>query len=208
MDSYDIFSDFEGTIAVPEISYKEWVKKKRASPEVGRKMDEEYEKRMNRVRSERSTESWTGYLKMYSNLLSAEDFKQMALEYSLNPVFLWWCKKFYGLHGVKDGKQKGLNVTVVTRGFAPVARLFFQREDVRKSLENMNIAASKVVGSEPLLNNKRERFGMVKGLQSVVYAKRKYVREGHIMLGDDGEEKEFANYGQFVNLSKRKKIEE
>ena len=207
MDSFDIFSDFEGTIAVPEISYKEWAKKK-VSPELRSEIYEEYENRMSRVRAERSIQSWTEYLKMYSDLLSVEDFKQMAMEYSLNPTFLWWCKKFYSLHGVTDGKQKRLNVTVVTRGFAPIARLFFQKDEVRRSLNEMNVIISKVVGSEPLLNYKNEKTGLVNGLGPVVYNKKRLIKDGHIMLGDGDEEREFANYGQFVNLSKWKKVEE
>ena len=47
-----------------------------------------------------------------------------------------------------------------------------------------------------------DNTGAMKGIKSTIFAKRKFVKDGHVMLGDDGDEWEFKNYPYFVNLSK------
>lgn len=189
--SYDIFSDFEGTIGVPKISYKEWVKARSPEPTKS-KIEDEFNKRMGKVSKVRTAESWADYLVMYSGLLTSDDFEQIASKYSLNSKFEWWCKRYLTLHGYSR-----LNLNVITRGFAPIAKLYFRRNDVRKTFSEMKVLVSKIVGSEPLM----EKGTVFKGLKSVVYMKRKFVKDGHFMLGDDEEESEFAGYSYFVNIS-------
>ena len=115
------------------------------------------------------------------------------MKYSLNKIFESWCARFLKAHNYTSA-----NITVVTRGFAPIARYFFERTDVKNDLDALKITVQSITGSEPYLDKK----GVMKGLKSVVYLKRKYVKDGHVMLGDEGEEQEFANYPYFVNLAK------
>ncbi len=189
--SYELFSDFEDTLVVPEISYKEWVLPRVADRE---RFEAEYENRREKAREERSTRAWENYLNLYARLLSAQDFKEMSARYSMNRVFSSWCKRFFRAHGYTNAK-----LTVLTRGFAPIARNYVERSDVKSALAQIGISAATVIGCEPSMDNK----GMMKeGLKSVIYSKRKFVKDGHVMLGDDGDEWDFRSYPYFVNLSK------
>ncbi len=193
--SYDLFSDFEGTLVVPEISYKEWVLPKVSERE---KFETEYDRRLKKAREERSAKAWEDYLGLYFGLFSFQDFKEMSTKYSVNKMFGSWCARFLKAHGYDK-----ISLTVLTRGFATIARLFFERADVKSVLREYRVSLGSVIGSEPYL----DKQGIVKGVKSVVYLKRKFVKDGHIMLGDDGEEKEFGNYSYFVNFSKGKSSE-
>lgn len=190
--TYDVFSDFEGTIVLPEISYKEWILPKVSER---REFEVDYEARMSRVRQERSVEAWKNYLELYSKLLSVNDFKEIASIYSMNRIFQSWCARFMKAHDYPSA-----NLTVVSRGFAPIIRYYFDRQDVKRTLNELKISQVVIMASEPLI----DKNGLVKNLKSVVYSKRKFVKDGHVMLGDDSEEREFGNYPYFVNLSKFK----
>lgn len=116
----------------------------------------------------------------------------------MNKIFESWCKRFLKAHDYERA-----NLTVVTRGFAPIARNYFERSDVKATLHDLKISIAALIGSEPYI----DKLGVMKGLKSVIYPKRKFVKDGHIMLGDEGEEREFGNYPYFVNLSKWKTSE-
>jgi hypothetical protein len=187
---YDLFSDFEGTIVLPEISYKEWI----ASRVIDiSQFESEWGKRLDQAKKDRLPKSWESYLDLYSGLFTQQDFQDISRKYSLNKLFESWSTRFLKAHNYVTA-----NIAVVTRGFAPIARYFFDRTDVKNALGALRITVQSITGSEPYMDKK----GTMKGLKSVVYLKRKFVKDGHIMLGDDGEEHEFANYPYFVNLAK------
>ncbi|MDG6996563.1 MAG: hypothetical protein JRN52_11635 [Nitrososphaerota archaeon] len=190
--SYDLFSDFEGTIVLPEVSYRDWVSSRVEDRE---KFETEWESRLKRAKEEWSTSAWESYLDLYSKLFTLKDFKEISLKYSINKIFESWCSRFLKAHGYERA-----NLTVVTRGFAPVAKNFFDRTDIKRRLSDLKITVGSVIGSEPYI----DKLGVMKGLKSVICMKRKFVKDGHIMLGDEGEEKEFGSYPYFVNLSKWK----
>ena len=190
--SYDLFSDFEGTIVLPEVSYRDWVASRVEDRE---KFEAEWTSRLNRANEQRSIQAWESYLDLYSKLFTLKDFKEISLKYSLNKIFESWCGKFLKAHGYERA-----SLTVLTRGFAPIARNFFARGDVKRTLVDLKISIGSVIGSEPYI----DKLGVMKGLKSVVCLKKKFVKDGHIMLGDEGEEKEFRNYPYFVNLAKWK----
>lgn len=186
----DLFSDFEGTIVLPEISYKDWVMsrvKDRAQ------FVSEWGRRLEQTRKDRSSKSWESYLDLYSGLFTQQDFRDISMKYSLNKIFESWCTKFLKAHNYGSA-----NISLVTRGFSPVAKHFFDRTDIKNAFRALKITVHSIIGSEPYMD-KRD---VMKGLKSVVYLKRRYVKDGHIMLGDAGEEYEFANYPYFVNLAK------
>lgn len=187
----DLFSDFEGTIVLPEISYKDWVisrVKDRAQ------FESEWGKRLEQARKDRSPKSWESYLDLYSGLFTQQDFYDISMKYSLNKIFESWCTRFLKAHNYGSA-----NISLVTRGFAPIAKHFLDRTDVKSAFRALKVTVQSITGSEPFI----DKEGVMKGLKSVVYLKRRYVKDGHIMLGDEGEEYEFANYPYFVNLSKR-----
>ena len=187
---YELFSDFEGTLVLPEISYKEWALQKVSDKA---KFLSEYETRLSRARMERTVQAWENYLTLYAKVFTTSDFKEISSMYSINNIFLSWYKRF-----LKAYNYERVDLTIVTRGFAPVVRNYFERTDVKVSLNGLKIRPVQVIGSEPQF----DKQGVMKGLLSAVYAKRKFVKDGHIMLGDESEEKEFANYAYFINLSK------
>lgn len=185
-----MFSDFEGTIVLPEVSYKEWVYSRiKDKP----RFELEWGKRLEQAKEDRSLQAWERYLDLYSGLFTQEDFRDISMKYSLNKIFEAWCRKFLKVHN-----YDAVNLSIVTRGFAPIVRYFFERADVKSTLDDLSISMLSVTGSEPYMDKR----GLMKGLKSVVYLKRKYVKDGHVMLGDEGEEREFGNYEYFVNLAK------
>lgn len=186
----NIFADFEGTLVLPEVSYKEWV-----LPRVGDKpkFESEWERRLEQTKNERSIQAYERYLDLYSGLLTLQDFKDISAKYSLNKIFESWCTRYLRAHN-----YEAANLTIVTRGFAPIARYFFERTDTKRALGSLKISLGAIIGSEPFTDKR----GVMKGLKSVVYLKKKFVKDGHVMLGDEGEETEFAKYPYFVNLGK------
>lgn len=194
--AYDLFSDYEGTLVLPEISYKDWV-----LPRVEDKdrFLAEYEARRSRARSEGTPKAQAEYLNIYSKLFTLDDFKQISLKYTMNKAFTSWCKRFTKAHGYKSVK-----LTVITRGFAPIVKHYFERYDTKTNLTSLGISLSAIIGSEPNMDNR----GVLKGVASAINSKRKYVKDGHVMLGDEKDEKEFSNYPYYVNLSKWMKAEE
>lgn len=186
----NLFSDFEGTVALPEVSYKDWVSSR---VEDIAKFEVEWGKRLQQAKDQRNAQAWEHYLNLYSGLFTLQDFKAISAKYSLNKIFESWCARFLRAHNYEKA-----SLTIVTRGFAPITRHFFERQDTKKALDSLNIFLVGIVGSEPFMDKR----GVMKGLKSVVYLKRKFIKDGHIMLGDESEEKEFANYPYFVNLTK------
>lgn len=189
---YDVFSDFEGTIVSPEISYKDWALPRTADHEA---FKADYDSRMERVRRELSPEAWKNYLELYTKIFSIEDFKEISSKYEINKIFESWCTRFLKAHDYNT-----VNLIVISRGFAPIIRYYFERQDVKRVLKELKIFPRSIIASEPFM----DKNGLVKGLKTVVYSKRKFVRDGHVMLGDESEEREFGNYPYFVNLSKLK----
>lgn len=189
---YELFSDFEGTLVLPEIPYKDWALEKVTEKA---KFLHEYETRLSRARAERTVQAWVDYLTLYAKVFNVSDFKEISSKYSINNIFLSWYKRF-----LKAYNYEHVELTIVTRGFAPVVRNYLERSDVKLSLNGLKIQPVKVIGSEPQF----DKQGVMKALLSAVYSKRKFVKDGHIMLGDESEEKEFADYAYFVNLSKWK----
>lgn len=185
-----VFSDFEGTIVLPEVSYKDWVSSR---AENKANFESEWDVRLQQVKRERSIQTWEHYLDLYSGLFTVQDFKDISLKFSLNKIFESWCTKFLKAHSFDTA-----NIVIITRGFAPIARDFFARVEVKMRLAALKVSVSSIIGSEPNM----DKSGLMRGLKSVVYVKRKFVRDGHIMLGDDGEEAEFMKYPYFVNLAK------
>jgi hypothetical protein len=192
----NLFSDFEGTVVLPEVSYKEWVSQR---IEEKAKFESEWEKRLQQAKKERTVQVWERYLDLYSGLFTLQDFKDISAKYSLNKVFESWCARFLKAHNYEMA-----NLTIVTRGFAPIARHFFGRQDTKRALDSLKISLSAVIGSEPFMDKR----GVMKGLKSVIYLKKKFIKDGHIMLGDEGEEIEFASYPYFVNLAKWRSSEQ
>ena len=186
----NIFSDFEGTFVLPEISYKEWVLPR---VEDKPKFETEWGKRLEQAKNERTMQAWEHYLDLYSGLFTLQDFKDISAKYSLNKIFESWCARFLKAHS-----YEAANLTIVTRGFAPITRHFFERQDTKKALGALKISLRGIIGSEPFIDKR----GVMKGLKSAVYLKKKFIKDGHVMLGDEGEETEFANYPYFVNLAK------
>lgn len=194
--SYDLFSDYEGTLVIPEISYKDWVLPKVEDKD---RFLAEYEVRRNRARNEGTAEAQAQYLNLYSKLFTLEDFKQISLKYAMNKAFASWCKRFTKAHGYKSVK-----LTIITRGFAPIVKNYFERPDTKTALSSLGISLASIIGSEPIM----DKSEVLKGVASSVNSKRKYVRDGHVMLGDEKDEKEFSKYPYFVNLSKWMKSED
>lgn len=192
----DLFSDFEGTVVLPEVSYKDWVSSR---VEDKAKFESEWKKLLQQAKDERSTQAWERYLNLYSGLFTSQDFKAISERYSLNRIFESWCARFLKAHNYETAK-----LNIVTRGFAPVARHFFDRVDTKRALSVLKISLGDIVGSEPFIDKR----GVMKGLKSVVYLKKKFIKDGHIMLGDEGEETEFTNYPYFVNLTKWRSSEQ
>ena len=192
---YELFSDFEGTLVLPEIPYKDWALEKVTEKA---KFLHEYETRLSRARAERTVQAWGNYLSLYARIFAEVDFKEISGKYSINNIFLSWYKRF-----LKAYNYERVDLTIVTRGFAPIVRNYLERSDVKLSLDRLKIQQVKVIGSEPQF----DKQGVMKALLSAIYSKRKFVKDGHIMLGDESEEKEFANYAYFINLSKWKGTE-
>lgn len=192
---YELFSDFEGTIVLPEVSYRDWVSSRVPEKE---KFEAECADRLKRAREAQSIQAWENYLDIYSKLFTLQDFKEISLKYSMNKIFESWCKRFLKAHDYESA-----SLTVLTRGFAPIAKYYFERADVKTKLHDLKISLGSLIGSEPYI----DKQGVMKGLKSVICLKRKFVKDGHIMLGDEGEEREFGNYSYFVNLSKWKTSE-
>ena len=186
----NLFSDFEGTVVLPEVSYKEWVYSR---VEDKAKFESEWEKLLQQAKKERSAQAWESYLNLYTGLFTLQDFKDISEKYSFNKMFESWCTRYLRAHNYETA-----NLSIVTRGFAPIARHFFERRDTRRALDSLKVSLGSIVGSEPFMDKR----GVMKGLKSVVYLKKKFIKDGHIMLGDEGEETEFANYPYFVNLGK------
>ena len=194
--AYDLFSDYEGTLVFPEISYKDWVLPRVEDKD---KFLAEYEIKRNRSRSDGTPDAQAEYLNLYSKLLTLDDFRQISLKYTMNKAFTSWCKRFTKAHGYRSVK-----LTIITRGFAPIVKNYFERYDAKSTLSSLGISLSTVIGSEPVMDKK----GVLKEVASAINSKRKYVRDGHVMLGDEKDEKEFSNYPYFVNLSKWMKSED
>jgi allantoicase len=89
-------------------------------------------------------------------------------------------------------------LTILSRGFSPIIRYFVESSRNKAELRSLRIGSTKVVASEPQIGSD----GLVTGIKSAVFLKRKYVPDGHVMLGDESERKEFENYPYFVNLEK------
>lgn len=189
---YELFSDFEGTLVLPEISYKDWAMQKVSDKA---KFLSEYDTRLGRAREERTIQAWGNYLSLYAKVFTTADFKEISSKYAINNIFLSWYKRF-----LKAYNYERVDLTIVTRGFAPIVRNYLERSDVKLSLNGLKIHPVKVIGSEPQF----DKQGVMKALLSAVYSKRKFVKDGHIMLGDESEEKEFSNYAYFISLSKWK----
>jgi hypothetical protein len=194
--AYDLFSDYEGTLVFPEISYKDWVLPRVEDKD---KFLAEYEIKRNRARSDGTPDAQAEYLNLYSKLLTLDDFRQISLKYTMNKAFTSWCKRFTKAHAYRSVK-----LTIITRGFAPIVKNYFERYDTKSTLSSLGISLSTVIGSEPIMDKK----GVLKEVASAINSKRKYVRDGHVMLGDEKDEKEFSNYPYFVNLSKWMKSED
>ena len=175
---------------LPEISYKDWVVSRVKDRT---QFESEWGKRLEQARKDRSTKSWESYLDLYSGVFAQQDFQDISMQYSLNKTFESWCTRFLKAHSYESA-----NLTIITRGFAPVVRSFFNRSDIKSSFAALGVSLGPVIGSEPFMDKK----SVMKGLKSVVYLKRKFIRDGHVMLGDEGEEAEFANYSYFVNLAR------
>ncbi len=187
----DIFADFEGTVVSEEIPYREWVKKTGVDPAW---VDEEHRRRLDEVRENPGEASWQAYLNMYARLLRTDDFEEMSKRYSLNPRFVEWVKAFK-----RRGGHEQVRLTILTRSFAPAARLFFEREDIRESLKALGVEVREVIGAEP----EADENGLITGVLHTVYRKKPLIPEGHYFLGDDHETEEFGEGEEihFANLT-------
>jgi hypothetical protein len=187
---HTLYSDFEGTLVLPEISYKEWALPKVKDPN---RFLKDYSSRLESAREKRTPEAWKNYLDLYVGLLSVNDFDEMSQRYSFNPPFVSWCRKFQRAYGYDN-----IELTILSRGFSSIIRNFVELSENKATLRSLKIVSTHVVASEPQIG----RDGLMTGVKSAVFLKRKYVPDGHIMLGDESERKEFERYPYFVNLEK------
>jgi hypothetical protein len=79
-----LYSDFEGTIVLPEISYKDWV-----LPMVKdqNRFLEDYRSRLENAREKRTTEAWRKYLDLYVGLFRIRDFVRVYAYLKIFPEF-------------------------------------------------------------------------------------------------------------------------